>query len=334
MIRAEWRTWGLGSTPDRLSSLVLTGGPRSVGKVVSLVFAEPDPCPRLAVKMPRVPESVPGLIREATTLRSIHTRHSTGVKAIPRILFCQEQASLLTVGETAFTGWPMSTLLRPENCRDFALKVTDWLAQLAGSAAPRPPTAWWNRLIEPVLTEFEESFGSVVDSRMLRDTRDRLATLGALPLVCEQRDFGPWNVLVTADQELAVLDWESSEPEGLPALDLIYFLSYLVFLVDGLFRRSGAIGPDRFRESYRTVLDPSTFLGSVRSECLARYANHIGLDSDALGPLGLLVWLIHSRSKYKHFAADVAGRPGREVLRRSPFLSLWQEELRNDVRRF
>jgi hypothetical protein len=169
---------------------------------------------------------------------------------------------------------------------------------------------------------------------MLREAKDRLATLGALPLVCEQRDFGPWNVLVTADRELAVLDWESSEPEGLPALDLIYFLSYLGFLVDGLFRRSGALPSGRFRESYRTALDPSTFIGGIRSECLARYASHVGLDSDALRPLGLLVWLIHSRSKYKHFAADVAGKPERETLRHSLFVSLWQEELRNDVRRF
>jgi hypothetical protein len=333
-IRAQWRTLGLGSTPDRLSSLVLTGGPRSVGKVVALVFAEPDPSPRLAVKMPRVPESVPGLIREATTLRSIQTRHPGRVKGIPRILFCQEQASLLTVGETAFTGWPMSALLRPENSRDFALKVTDWLGELPGSVAPRPPTTWWNRLIEPVLTGFEESFGSVVDSAMLQETKDALATFGALPLVCEQRDFGPWNVLVTADRELAVLDWESSEPEGLPVLDLIYFLSYLAFLVDGIFRRNGALRPDRVRESYRMALDPSTFLGSVRSECLARYTSHIGLDSDALRPLGLLVWLIHSRSEYKHFAADAAGRPERETLRRSLFVSLWEEELRNDGKRF
>jgi hypothetical protein len=228
----------------------------------------------------------------------------------------------------------MSALLRPENSRDFALKVTDWLGELPGSVAPRPPTTWWNRLIEPVLTGFEESFGSVVDSAMLQETKDALATFGALPLVCEQRDFGPWNVLVTADRELAVLDWESSEPEGLPVLDLIYFLSYLAFLVDGIFRRNGALRPDRVRDSYRMALDPSTFLGSVRSECLARYASHIGLDSDALRPLGLLVWLIHSRSEYKHFAADAAGRPERETLRRSLFVSLWEEELRNDGKRF
>jgi aminoglycoside phosphotransferase (APT) family kinase protein len=35
----------------------------------------------------------------------------------------------------------------------------------------------------------------------------------------EQRDFGPWNLLVTPAGQIAVLDWESAEVDGLPALD-------------------------------------------------------------------------------------------------------------------
>ena len=329
IIRDKWGTWGLGPTPDHLSSLVLTGGHRSVGKVVWLVFAEPDHCPRLAIKMPRIPESVPGLTREATTLQSIQALRPSGVQGVPRVLFCEERAGLLAVGETALTGQPIPRLLRPDNFREFALQATAWLADLAGQSVPLPPAMWWNRLIEPVLTNFEETFGSVVDPGMLRETNAILSTLGPLPLVCEQRDFGPWNVLVTADGRLAVLDWESSEPHGLPGLDLIYFLSYLIFFLDGTLRPNGATRSGRFRESYRAALDPTTLLGSLRSECLARYANHVGLDTDALRPLGLLVWLIHSRSEYQHFTADVAGRPEREALRRSLFVSLWEEEVRH-----
>jgi hypothetical protein len=330
VIRDQWETWGLGPTPHRLSSLVLTGGHRSVGKVVSLIFAEPDHCPRLAVKMPRVLESVPGLTREAATLQSVQTLYPGGVRGIPRVLFCQEHAGLLTVGETALTGQSIVALLRPDNFRDFALKATDWLADLAG---PRPvtsaPSGWWDRLIEPVLNDFSESFGSVVDSGMLRETQAILATLGALPLVCEQRDFGPWNVLVNADGELTVLDWESSELKGLPALDLIYFLSYLAFFVNGTLRVNGGTGSGCFRESYRATLDPTTVFGRVRVDCLARYASQLGLNPDALLPLGLLVWLIHSRSEYQHFIADVASKPERKILRRSLFVSLWEEELRS-----
>src|SRR5438046_1732509 len=44
-LREGWTEWGLGSVPDRLSTLLVTGGPRSVSKVVLLAFEEPSPVP-------------------------------------------------------------------------------------------------------------------------------------------------------------------------------------------------------------------------------------------------------------------------------------------------
>ncbi|MBI3952198.1 MAG: aminoglycoside phosphotransferase family protein [Acidobacteria bacterium] len=320
-IRAQWTSWGFGPTSDHLSLLILTGGPRSICKVVALVFAEPNHQPSLAVKMPRVPEAVAGLAREATTLQAIESLRPGGVRGAPRVLFYQEHAGLFTVGETAFAGQPLFTLIRRSNYRDLALKATDWLCDLASHAEPHPPPAWWDRLVEPVLTGFGESFGPIIDSDMLRETRDIVATLGALPLVCEQRDFAPWNILVTAEGELAVLDWESSALRGLPAMDLIYFLAYLGFFLDG------AIISGRFRESYRKMLDSSTLTGRVMRECLALYADRMGLNSVNLRALRLLVWMLHSGSEYQHFRSDAGGKPEPETLRRSLFVNLWEEEL-------
>jgi len=66
---------------------------------------------------------------------------------------------------------------------------------------------------------------------------------------------------------------------------------------------------------------------------MARYISHIGLDATALRPLRLLTWMLHSRSEYRHFVvADVAGKPEREILRRSLFVELWEEELRHASR--
>jgi hypothetical protein len=39
--------------------------------------------------------------------------------------------------------------------------------------------------------------------------------------------------------------------------------------------------------------------------------------------------MLHSRSEYEHLAADEAGRPAPDALRRSVFLSLWEEEVRH-----
>jgi hypothetical protein len=322
LIRARWNEWGLGPPPRNLSWLLLTRGPRTISKAVSLVFAEPAPWPQLAVKLARVAEAAPGLAREEGVLRAVHVSRPGGLPGVPRVLFRHDHPGFWALGETALVGVPLLTRLHAGNYRELAVRATDWLAELAGRPARRSRAEWWGRLVEPVLGEFERSFATVIDPGMLRETEAILAALGDMPLVCEQRDFSPWNVLVDAAGALVVLDWESAELHGLPALDLVYFLSYLTFF------RDGAIESGRFRDSYRATLDPSTPIGALRRECMERYSSRIGLEPNELRPLELLLWMLHSRSEYAHFTADAGGPPERERLRRSLFVGLWKEELR------
>jgi hypothetical protein len=119
-----------------------------------------------------------------------------------------------------------------------------------------------------------------------------------------------------------VLDWESAEPAGLPALDVIYFLTYVTFQVTGA-TRSG-----RFQASYRAGLDPTTPTGRLQRECLTRYVAATGLDPEVLHPLRLVTWLLHARSEYERLLADHGGAPPAAALRGSLFVRLWQEEVR------
>jgi len=199
--------------------------------------------------------------------------------------------------------------------------VTEWLATLAGHAQPCLRSDWWDQLIEATVGEFERNFGRVIDLAKIQTTRAILATLCDLPLVCEQRDCSPWNILIADDGGLVILDWESAEPRGLPMLDLVYFLTYLIFFLDG------ALESKRFTESYRTLLDPATFTGRIVADCQQIYMDCVGLDPIVLRPLRLLTWLIHSRSEYQRFVAESAGQPDPTDLRRSLFVSLWEEEL-------
>ncbi|HEU5102197.1 MAG TPA: phosphotransferase [Roseiflexaceae bacterium] len=320
-ILANWAGWGLGVTPSKLAWLLLTGGGRSINKIVGLLFAEAERRPRLAVKIARVPESTAALSREADILRQIETQQP-GVSGVPRGVFLLERDGLTALGETVLHGQPLWRLLNPENYRRLALQATDWLADLVGNVQPRPPAEWWNRLIDPVIAKVQDSFGAILDGALLRDTIKILHTLSPLPLVCEQRDFSPWNVLVDDRGELVVLDWESAEPHGLPGMDLIYFQTYLAFFL------TGAMNSGELREAYRATLDRSSVTGRVIAECAERYACRTGIAMADLDALRMFVWLVHARSEYRQFVSDTGGRPSPELLRRSLFISLWEEELR------
>ncbi len=324
-LRARWNSWTSDPPPQHLDWFLLTRGARAINKVVGIVFAESDRSPRLIVKLARVPESESAIDREAANLRAVRASYPDTVCDIPQVLFLQTWADHKMLGETALMGRPLFTLLRHDNCRDLALKVTDWLAALVDRRPPSQRAAWWDRLIETTVDEFERNFGPVLEPEKLRQTRAILATLGDLPLVCEQRDCSPWNVLITDDGELVLLDWESAEPRGLPALDLIYFLTYLIFFLDG------AMDSGRFTESYRAALSPATFTGSLQAECLRYYVTRTGIDPSALTPLRLLAWLIHSRSEHSRLAAESAGQPDPTALQHSLFVNLWEEELAHAV---
>jgi hypothetical protein len=321
VIRAGWSSWSSEPLPLRLDWMLLTGGAKPINKVVGLVFAESARSPRLIVKLARVAESTAAIEREAASLRAVQALRPDRVRGVPQVLFLQQWAGQTVLGETALTGRPLYTVLQRDTCRDLALKVTEWLADLADHAQSRPRSDWWERLIETTVDEFERNFGRVIDPAKVQATRASLATLGDLPLVCEQRDCSPWNVLIADDGELVILDWESAEPRGLPLLDLIYFLTYLIFFLDG------AMESQRFIESYRAALDPATFTGRIVVECQQRYLACVGLDPIMLRPLRLLTWLIHSRSEYQRFAAERAGQPDLADLQRSLFVSVWEEEL-------
>jgi hypothetical protein len=273
--------------------------------------------------MARVPEASAGLKREAGVLEAIDRRHGH-ISGMPRVLSMGDGAGSLAVVETAVTGLPLYRFLRPDNYARLAFQAADWLAELAGRSERRPPAQWWPALVESALEDFAACFGPVVRLSSLERSRHVLERLGSLPRVCEQRDFSPWNVLLTPDGCIGVLDWESAELNGLPGMDLVYFLAYLAFYRDGalnMFRRGYETAPS-FQRSYRRLIG-----GHLFRDVLKNYANNLGLEPDELEPIRLLVWLVHSRSDYLRFTADAAEAPSAKKLRRSLFLALWEEEL-------
>lgn len=317
------RSPGPGQQPEQMHQLLLTGGLRSINKPVRLLFADGETEPRLAVKMARVPESVPALANEAAILQAIHNGESGELKGVPRVLAFDEHGGGLC--ETALTGAPLWTQLNRSNFAALAAKAAAWQVTLAGGALPAACDTWWERLAGCQLAWFRQTFGAAVDASLLQRAADELQRLPDLPLVCEQRDFSPWNVLLK-DGEFVVLDWESAELNGLPVLDLVYFLTYLALFVEGV-QVHGVVDVAQARRVYRQTRDPRTELGSVVQRCLASYVRRLDLPLDVVHPLRLLAWMGYARHEYQTTWQAYGLAPGTRELRQSIFVHLWEEEL-------
>lgn len=302
-----------------LPLLLLTGGHRSINKVVGLAFDGAGPRPSAAVKFARVPEAEPGLEREALALRRLGEERPD-FEGAPRLRAKGHRAGRLAVIEDVVEGRSLLGQLRPQNFEATAMKVTQLLIDLAsadGTKTSRRP-----QFVDEAVAEFERTFGPVVGDEALAEIRQAITGLGELPSVPEHRDCSPWNIVITSSGDPVLLDWESAEPDGLPALDLVYFLSNSAFVLDRAFE-SG-----RVRESYTRLLDPNSEHGRVAQRALGEYAAALGLDSDDLRRLRLLCWIVHSRSDYRHAQLAAAGTPRPEDLRRGIYLGLVEEELR------
>ncbi|MBA3867216.1 MAG: phosphotransferase, partial [Solirubrobacterales bacterium] len=307
------------ATATASSWLLLTGGGRAINKAVGLQVGEDGEVLSVA-KHARVPEAEVGLKNEGRLLEIV-AESRPGLGGVPRLLGRSRRGGLLSISETPIEGAPLLESLSEDNFRQSALTVTGWLIQLAGTGEPRPAAEWRQRLVEEPLERFERTFGLALPELGPR-ARAALESLSDLPLVLEHRDCSPWNVILSRSGEPALLDWESAEPDGLPFMDLIYFLANSAFVLDG------ALAGGTTRRSYAGLLDPGSGHGSVAAECLAAYADGIGLDPGCADPMRLLCWLVHSRSEFGQLEADCGGRaPAAEKLRRGVFAGLVEEEL-------
>jgi aminoglycoside phosphotransferase (APT) family kinase protein len=274
----EGANWGLAN--DELACALLTGGGSPRNKLVALGFSAAGADPSVVVKLARVREAELSLSHEAASLEAVHANRS--VTGVPRLLGRATVAGRVAVVESHVDGRPLSDVLHAETHRALALKVTTFLVSLVTGAPPNPAPPWQRLLDERTL--------EALPLHEREQARAVLARLGHLPVACEHRDCSPWNVLVQPDGHVALLDWESAEPEGLPVLDLIYFLAYATFFVEATMHTG------RERSSYGRMLDAATPVGRVYRECVRHYCAATAVPEGAIASLRLLCWLTHLRS--------------------------------------
>ncbi|HKG37102.1 MAG TPA: aminoglycoside phosphotransferase family protein [Solirubrobacterales bacterium] len=299
--------------------LLLSPGWRRISKVVGLAFGPGETDPDVLVKFSRVAATDAAVEREGEVLGRLG-RERPDLRGVPRLLATGRRAGRSAVAQSRLDGPGIRSLLTPDTFEDLAGRVTRWLISLAGSPSPQPAERWERRLVTGPLDRFEEIFGPVTGEDTVRRVRDLLSGLGELPLVWEHRDCGPWNLVLGADGQVAAVDWETSEPHGLPCTDLAYFLAGSLLDMEGAF--AGRVDHDLVARLHARLLDPSTPEGAVAERCVARYCHALGIDQALYPRLRLLAWVVLALIDYEHLAMEAGGDPPERDVRGIFFLAL------------
>jgi aminoglycoside phosphotransferase len=285
-LKDNWQRLALDrfGSPGRMSSVLATPRFRASGHVVFLVFSDWLPTPVLVAKVPRLPGDDSPLAREAANLRALQLVRPGGFDCVPQLVAYEANPRHSLLLETAVVGAPVR--LRANGSTSMVGKIVDWLIEFHTATGRSSDTVgdWYERLVDAPGERFLTLLPSTASERHLVDRTACITTPLAgreVPLVFEHGDFSPPNILANHDGAIGIVDWELAEPDGLPALDLFFFLTAAAFA------RDGASTDDAYLASFgRAFFGPSAWVRPY----IARYAHRLGLSRELLGPLFILCW--------------------------------------------
>lgn len=303
-LRSIARTAGLDVEHDRWG--LLASGHYNQKKVLVFLFEDDAESPRYVVKMTRHPgynERLENEWRALTLLRGKLTHERCKV---PQPAFFGIHNAVAVLGQTAVTGAPFRRISKGAADCPHALALLEGLVELGATtirrAADDSPKAIGE--LDDLLEQFcliyrPPSWQEEFLTKQLDVVRDEGAEL---PLVFAHGDAGTWNVLVTPDGEVAILDWEAFDDQGMPLWDLFYFMrSYMVLAS----RSSGT--HDALKAFNRYCLDDSD-LGRLLAAVTDRYCEATGLSRKLVEPLFYLCWVHRAIKESKRLAPKKLAR--------------------------
>jgi hypothetical protein len=272
----------------RRSGLFARGNYNS-NKVGLFVFPPGEGTPEVIIKMTRAAAFNYRLETEFRSLRLLQEVMGRDEGAFPSPLFLDYHGGLAVVGQGAIDGVPFRT--RTTNTADcpYAGAAIDWVTRLAAASADDASASAVE--VVSVFTALSDQFDRVyrLPDEETRYLRNQIASLlegpGAFPLVVQHGDAGTWNVLVTKQDRIAFLDWESSIEKGLPLWDLFYFLRSF-----GIWTARLQGERDRVESYSRLFLNGSPF-SDLQRNAVAEYCARTGIHPHLIAPLFYTCWM-------------------------------------------
>jgi hypothetical protein len=301
--------------PADARSLLLTPRFAASRHVVFLLFPPGEERPRLVAKLPRLSQDVAGIEREAESLRRLG---EDGFEGAPHLLAFTREPGAELLAETALVGVPLS----PEEVRRAPEasvgSVGELLVRMA-LADPQPAAGdpdWFERLLGEPLRRFAAAFDGGDEARLVERTLELVAPLrgSELPLVLEHGDVSHPNLLRLASGPAALVDWELSEPRGLPAHDLFLFLAYVAF----------ALGRAKSNEERVRIFDETFFRARAPSEAISSYAERADVAPRLLPALFVACWARYAATLVERLRAFPGEDAPSERLRAHRNYALWR----------
>jgi hypothetical protein len=210
-------------------------------------------------------------------------------ETVPQPRFFSYHEGLAILGETAIQGTPFQERSRGSVDCPYGHAAIDWLIELGARTADH--TSFGPREIAHALSTLHDRFTATYQ---LSPDHQRLltryvATLGSgafrLPSVLQHGDPGTWNLMVTPNGRVGVLDWEACEQHGMPLWDLFYFLrSYGVWA-------SRVTGTRDQLTGYAQQFFAASPLGEMSAAAVARFCERTGLAGELVEPLFFTCWM-------------------------------------------
>ena len=311
--------------PARLSSLVLTPRFRASRHVVFLIMPEGQPDPVLVAKVPRLAGTSASLSQEAGVLGVVQAQRSGGFDSVPRVIAFEEYHGYPILVETAIVGRAMDPATVRRDRAGCCAAVIEWLADVQQTANSTEPD-WFERLAQP-LRQFAGTFPlSADEEQTLEQTWALLAPLREAPppLVLEHGDLSHPNLILRPAGGLGVVDWELAVPNGLPACDLFFFLTYVAFALHNARAKGDYLSPFH-----------AAFFGEKAwaRPYVETYAERMHLPPHLIAPLFLFCWARYMSQLLVRL--DAGDTPGpvesgtAEWLRSNRYYALWRHTVRH-----
>jgi hypothetical protein len=272
---------GFGSA--EISSLLVTPPDVTSSHVIALLGPRDQEEPSLVAKLPRLAGYRANLVREAANLDALHRAWPAVQGSAPEVLMLNASDEFPLLLETAVSGRPLDPARVRRDPVGAVDAVVEWLSALGEATKTPAELGWYRRLIEEPLERLDACLALDSYSADVSETLECLAPLRGSEMfaVFEHGDPAHPNLILTGENQVQVIDWERSEPRGLPAQDVIFFLSYIAFA-----RRRAQTAEERnaaFDEAFRGS-------GGWARSVLALHADRVGLDRALLAPLIVACW--------------------------------------------